>query len=124
MRIIREKRSLFYSTGCGRETYLFRTLRLDAPCLSFCPNRTPGQLVGVRKPWQPETLRHPTFKVSPDIEHFQFEMLRISNNTACRFAETTRFSALFWPGNAGASRSAFFNGKTLQPGRALAAAGE
>ena len=30
----------------------------------------------------------------PDIllEHFQFEMLRISNHTACRFAEKARFS--------------------------------
>ena len=114
MRIIREKRSLFYSTGCGRETYLVRTLRLDAPCLSFCPDRTPGQLVGVRKPWQPETLRHPTFKVSPDIEHFQFEMLRISNNTACRFAEKALFFRSLLAGRrcAAASRSTFFKVET------------
>ena len=34
------------------------------------------------------------------IEHFQFEMLRISNHTACRFAEKPRFSAHFGPGGA------------------------
>ena len=34
------------------------------------------------------------------IEHFQFEMLRISNHTACRFAEKRGFSALFGPGDA------------------------
>ena len=33
-------------------------------------------------------------------EQFQFEMLRISNHTACRFAEKTRFSAHFGPGGA------------------------
>ena len=34
------------------------------------------------------------------IEHFQFEMLRISNHTACRFAEKCVFSAHFGPGGA------------------------
>ena len=34
------------------------------------------------------------------LEHFQFEMLRISNHTACRFAEKTRFFAHFGPGGA------------------------
>ena len=30
--------------------------------------------------------------------HFQFEMLRISNHTACRFAEKTRFFRSLWAG--------------------------
>ncbi|MDM8217292.1 hypothetical protein QUW15_14180 [Desulfovibrio piger] len=36
----------------------------------------------------------------PLLEHFQFEMLRISNHTACRFAEKRGFSAHFGPGGA------------------------
>ena len=31
---------------------------------------------------------------SQDLEHFQFETLRISNHTACRFAEKTCFFPL------------------------------
>ncbi|WP_300809913.1 hypothetical protein, partial [uncultured Desulfovibrio sp.] len=44
------------------------------------------------------------------LEHFQFEMLRISNHTACRFAEKTRFFRLLWAGRrcAAASRFTFF----------------
>ena len=35
------------------------------------------------------------------LEHFQFETLRVSNHTACRFAEKKRgFSAHFGPGGA------------------------
>ena len=34
------------------------------------------------------------------LEHFQFETLRISNHTACRFAKKRNFSAHFWPGGA------------------------
>ena len=36
----------------------------------------------------------------PLLEHFQFEMLRVPNHIACRFAEKTRFSAWFGPGGA------------------------
>ena len=38
--------------------------------------------------------------IRPPLEHFQFEMLRISNHTACRFAEKRGFSAHFGPGGA------------------------
>ena len=34
------------------------------------------------------------------LKHFQFEMLRISNHTACRCAEKRGFSAHFGPGGA------------------------
>ena len=34
------------------------------------------------------------------LKHFQFEMLRISNHTACRFAEKRGFSAHVGPGDA------------------------
>ena len=37
---------------------------------------------------------------NPFPEHFQFEMLRISNHTACRFAGKASFSAHFWPDGA------------------------
>ena len=33
------------------------------------------------------------------LDHFQFEMLCISNHTACRFVEKARFSAQFGPGS-------------------------
>ena len=53
------------------------------------------------------------------IWHFQFEMLRISNHTACRFAEKTLFYRSLRAGRrcAAASRSALFKGKTLHPVR-------
>ena len=49
------------------------------------------------------------------LEHFQFEMLCISNHTACRFAEKARFFRSLWAGRrcAAASRFTFFKGKTL-----------
>ncbi|HIX41399.1 MAG TPA: hypothetical protein H9857_11480, partial [Candidatus Desulfovibrio intestinigallinarum] len=49
---------------------------------------------------------------------FQFEMLCISNHTACRFAEKTRFFRSLWAGRrcAAASRFTFFKAKTLQIG--------
>ena len=49
------------------------------------------------------------------IEQFQFEMLRISNHTACRFAEKARFFRSLWAGRrcAAASRFTFFKGETL-----------
>ena len=34
------------------------------------------------------------------LEHFQSEMLRVSNHTACRFAEKSVFPAHIWPGGA------------------------
>ena len=48
----------------------------------------------------------------------------ISNHTACRFAEKTRFFRSLWAGRrcAAASRSAFFKGKTLYPWRGRGAA--
>ena len=46
---------------------------------------------------------------------FQFEILRISNHTACRFAEKKRFFRSLWAGRrcAAASRFTFFKAKTL-----------
>ncbi|MDM8215371.1 hypothetical protein QUW15_04255 [Desulfovibrio piger] len=43
------------------------------------------------------------------LEHFQFETLRVSNHTAWRFAEKTRFFRSLWAGRrcAAASRSPF-----------------
>ncbi|MCI7568870.1 MAG: hypothetical protein MSH25_05780, partial [Desulfovibrio sp.] len=48
-------------------------------------------------------------------EQFQFETLRVSNPTACRFAEKTRFFRSLWAGRrcAAASRFTFFKGETL-----------
>ncbi|HIX41317.1 MAG TPA: hypothetical protein H9857_11060 [Candidatus Desulfovibrio intestinigallinarum] len=49
------------------------------------------------------------------LEHFQFEMLCISNHTACRFAEKARFFRSLWAGRrcAAASRFTFFKVETL-----------
>ena len=49
------------------------------------------------------------------LEHFQFEMLCISNHTACRFAEKTRFFRSLWAGRrcAAASRFTFFKVEML-----------
>ena len=49
------------------------------------------------------------------IEHFQFETLRVSNHTACRFAEKTRFFRSLWAGwrCAAALRFTFFKVETL-----------
>ena len=49
------------------------------------------------------------------LEQFQFETLRISNHTACRFAEKARFFRSLWAGRrcAAASRFTFFKGETL-----------
>ena len=49
------------------------------------------------------------------LEQFQFEMLRISNHTACRFAEKAQFSRSLWAGRrcAAASRFIFFKVETL-----------
>ena len=49
------------------------------------------------------------------LEHFQFEILRISNHTACRFAEKAQFFRSVLAGRrcAAASRFAFFKGETL-----------
>ena len=51
------------------------------------------------------------------LEHFQFETLRVSNHTACRFAEKTRFFRSLWAGAgrrcAAASRFTFFKVETL-----------
>ena len=49
------------------------------------------------------------------LKHFQFEMLRIPNHTACRFAEKARFFRLLWAGRrcAAASRFTFFKGERL-----------
>ena len=49
------------------------------------------------------------------LEHFQFETLRVSNHTACRFAEKTRFFRSLWAGRrcAAASRFTFFKVETL-----------
>ena len=48
------------------------------------------------------------------LEHFQFETLRVSNHTACRFAEKTRFFRSLWAGRrVAASRFAFFKGSAL-----------
>ena len=61
------------------------------------------------------------------LEHFQFETRCISNHTACRVAEKTRFFRSFLAGqrSAAASRFTFFNGETLLSfrGRIAAAAG-
>ena len=49
------------------------------------------------------------------LEHFQFEMLRISNHTACRFAEKAQFFRSLLAGRrcAAASRFTFFKVETL-----------
>ena len=49
------------------------------------------------------------------LEQFQFEMLRISNHTACRFAEKARFFRSLLAGRrcAAASRFTFFKGEAL-----------
>ena len=46
---------------------------------------------------------------------FQFETRCVSNHTACRFAEKTRFFRSLWAGRrcAAASHFAFFKGKML-----------
>ena len=51
----------------------------------------------------------------PAIEHFQFEMLCISNHTACRFAEKAWFFRSLWAGrrSVAASCCTFFKDKTL-----------
>ena len=52
-------------------------------------------------------------------EYFQFEMLCISNHTACRFAEKTRFFRSLRTGRrcAAASRFTFFKVETLSNAR-------
>ena len=49
------------------------------------------------------------------LEQFQFETLRVSNHTACRFAEKARFFRSLWAGRrcAAASRFTFFKGEAL-----------
>ncbi|HIX40386.1 MAG TPA: hypothetical protein H9857_06255, partial [Candidatus Desulfovibrio intestinigallinarum] len=49
------------------------------------------------------------------LEHFQFEMFCISNHTACRFAEKTRFFRSLWAGRrcAATSRFTFLKLETL-----------
>ncbi len=49
-------------------------------------------------------------------EHFQFETLRVSSHTACRFAEKTRFFRSLWAGRrcAAASRFTFFKVEALK----------
>ena len=49
------------------------------------------------------------------LEPFQFETLCVSNHTACRFAEKTRFFRSLWAGrrNTAASHLAFFKGNML-----------
>ena len=41
------------------------------------------------------------------IEQFQFETLRVSNHTACRFAEKARFFRSLWAGRRCAAASRF-----------------
>ena len=50
-----------------------------------------------------------------ELEHFQFETLHVSNHTACRLAEKTRFFRLLWAGRrrAAALRFTFFKVETL-----------
>ena len=52
---------------------------------------------------------------SDRLEHFQFETLRISNHTACRFAGKAQFFRSIWAGRrcAAASRCTLFKGETL-----------
>ncbi|MCI7568092.1 MAG: hypothetical protein MSH25_01780 [Desulfovibrio sp.] len=49
------------------------------------------------------------------LEQFQFETLRVSNHTACRFAKKARFFRSLWAGRrcAAASRFTFEKGETL-----------
>ena len=49
------------------------------------------------------------------LEHFQFETLRVSNHTACRFAEKMRFFRSLWAGRrcAAVLRFTFFKVETL-----------
>ncbi|MCI7569274.1 MAG: hypothetical protein MSH25_07930 [Desulfovibrio sp.] len=41
------------------------------------------------------------------LEQFQFETLRVSNHTACRFAEKARFFRSLWAGRRRAAASRF-----------------
>ena len=54
---------------------------------------------------------------SQDLEHFQFETLRISNHTACRFAEKTRFFRSLLAGRRCAAASRFRPGGAVPPPR-------
>ena len=57
-----------------------------------------------------------TRKAARTPEHFQFEALRVSNHTACRFAEKARLFRSLWAGRrcAAASRFTLFKVETLQ----------
>ena len=72
---------------------------------NFCANKKTGSARRGRSSFLLEKL----------LEHFQFEMLCISNHTACRFAEKTRFFRSLRAGRRGAatSHSAFFKAETL-----------
>ena len=54
-------------------------------------------------------------RLSRILEHFQFETLRVSNHTACRFAEKARFFRSLLAGQrcAAASHFTFFKGEML-----------
>ena len=58
---------------------------------------------------------HLLYRTIAFLEHFQFEILCISNHTACRFAEKTQFFRSLFVGKRGvaASRFAFFKVETL-----------
>ena len=62
-----------------------------------------------------QRLAPPTRRSPAGLEHFPFETRCVSNHTACRFVEKTRFFRLLWAGRscAAASRFTFFKDKTL-----------
>ena len=72
--------------------------------------RTPSGHVLRHRKTRPLNASH-----EPFLEHFQFEMLCISNHTACRFAEKARFFRSLLAGRrcAAASRFTFFKVETL-----------
>ena len=66
-----------------------------AACRTPCSFRT---LPGTPRLQSHSSLKRRAFQT---IEQFQFEMLRISNHTACRFAEKARFFRSLWAGRLG-----------------------
>ncbi|HIX39447.1 MAG TPA: hypothetical protein H9857_01310 [Candidatus Desulfovibrio intestinigallinarum] len=108
------------NTSCKGLFFFFRTAPIGFFCLlpsNFAGyaarNFLPGQL-----PLFSAVCLSPHCAPGLLPRHFQFETLRVSNHTACRFAEKTRLFRSLWAGRrcAAASRLTFFNVETLYVG--------
>ena len=79
----------------------------------FCQRQKKTQNSHYRRRGCKKSLIHSFLPSS--LEHFQFEMLCISNHTVCRFAEKTRFFRSLRAGRhyVAASRFTFFKVETL-----------